>query len=181
MGQPLFVFTVSMAHSKDRHNPLCILRNTLEISIPWPRPIPTCIRVFVATSMTTPIERTNNDQWGNISVRPYWHATKSNFLNCCRSICLDIFSLFFAFLSFYPCYFDYDVLKKKNVLAPTFVEIILETRFSSGFYLIRVSRVLKFYGWINIFANIFVERGDMIIKISYIRKIMPREEESFTC
>lgn len=71
--------------------------------------------------------------------------------------------------------------KEKNVLVPTFVEIILETRFSSGFYLIRVSRVLKFYGWINIFANIFVERGDMIIKISYIRKIMPREEESFTC
>lgn len=129
MGQPLFVFTVSMAHSKDRHNPLCILRNTLEISIPWPRPIPTCIRVFVATSMTTPIQRTNNDQWGNISVRPYWHATKSNFLNCCRSICLDIFSLFFAFLSFYPCYFD-DVLKKKyissNVCRDNFRNEILE-------------------------------------------------------
>lgn len=98
MGQPLFVFTVSMAHSKDRHNPLCILRNTLEISILWPRPILpiyTGIGVFVATSMTTPIERTNNDQWELLAFN-YIDATKSNFLNCCRSN-RSICSIFFFF------------------------------------------------------------------------------------
>lgn len=145
MGQPLFVFTVSMAHSKDRHNPLCILRNTLEISIPWPRPIPTCIRVFVATSMTTPIQRTNNDQWGNISVRPYWHATKSNFLNCCRSICCSIFFLFFSLLSSVLFRWRF---KEKNVLVcrDNFRNEILEwILFNSRFKGVEILRMNKYF------------------------------------
>lgn len=135
MGQPLFVFTVSMAHSKDRHNPLCILRNTLEISIVWATTHPPymykyrCICWYIDDN-----SHRTNEQWsmGIISVQLYWHDQESNFLNCRRSNRSVYISFFFFFslssslFSFHLCYF-----KEKTYWFSVFVEIILEMGFSS--------------------------------------------------